>query len=420
MSSPTWEQRTRRFKMKEHPQARFIVDTLHQAGFIAYYAGGWVRDFLLQHPSDDIDIATNAPPETIQALFPHTVPIGIAFGIILVLIDSHQYEVATFRRDLGYADGRRPTQIEFSRAEEDAKRRDFTINGMFYDPIHEEVLDYVEGKKDLAAGIIRAIGNPHERIKEDRLRMIRAVRLSCRFRFEIEPATAAAIRAHASELFPAVAIERVVQELQKGANFHVLPQMLFSLHEFGLLVTLFPEASSISLPELKKRIEPLFHYPEQAPLIAFLVALFPNMSLEEQLSLCKKLKLSNSDLQFASFLHHSQKLLQRKTIVENVEWAYFYANASGKICLEIFAAALVPERRKAFFDEHAQRKTGLQQAIERIQKNNPVVKGDDLKKAGVQPGKKMGLLLKEAERIAFNEGIYESAPIINRLRKTIL
>ena len=159
--------------MEEHQQARIIVETLHRAGFLAYYAGGWVRDFLLNHPSDDIDIATNAPPETVQALFSHTVPIGIAFGIILVIQEGHTYEVATFRQDFDYQDGRRPARIQFSTAAEDAKRRDFTINGLFYDPVREEILDYINGREDIRAGIIRAIGNPHERIKEDRLRMIR-------------------------------------------------------------------------------------------------------------------------------------------------------------------------------------------------------------------------------------------------------
>lgn len=146
-------------------QAFVIVDTLSKAGFIAYYAGGWVRDLLLQHPSDDIDIATNAPPETIQALFPHTVPLGIAFGIVLVIIDHHGYEVATFRKDIDYKDGRRPNRIEFATAMEDAKRRDFTINGMFYDPLEEKILDYVGGQEDLQKKIIRAIGNPHKELK---------------------------------------------------------------------------------------------------------------------------------------------------------------------------------------------------------------------------------------------------------------
>lgn len=406
--------------MDQHPQARFIIDTLHQAGFIAYYAGGWVRDFLLQHPSDDIDIATNAPPETIQALFPHTVPIGISFGIILVIVGGHQYEVATFRRDLGYSDGRRPTQIEFSRAEEDAKRRDFTINGMFYDPLHEEVLDYVGGRGDLAAGIIRAIGDPHERIKEDRLRMIRAIRLSCRFGFKIEPRTAAAIRAHATELFPAVAIERIVQELTKGIAFGSLDKMLLSLHEYGLLAAIFPEAHTLSIKELQQRLEPLSHYPKMAPLISFLLPLFPEMKEEEQLSFCKRLKLSNSEQQFALYLHRARELLNRAKPAENVEWAYFYANSFCRICLEVLAAHLKKERREPFLKSHEERMHALHQAIDRVKKNNPVINGDDLKKEGIPPGKSLGMLLKEAEKISFNEGIFEPVLIIERLKKSSL
>ena len=147
--------------MDEHPQARFIVDTLAKAGFIAYYAGGWVRDLLLNHPSDDIDIATNAPPETIQALFPHTVPVGIAFGIVIVIIEGHQYEVATFRQDLDYKDGRRPSCIEFTTAVEDARRRDFTVNVMFYDPLTDHIFDYVNGRADLDSKIFQYHCNQH-------------------------------------------------------------------------------------------------------------------------------------------------------------------------------------------------------------------------------------------------------------------
>ncbi len=296
--------------MEEHPQARFVVETIHKAGFIAYYAGGWVRDYLLNHPSDDIDIATNAPPETIQALFPHTVPIGIAFGIVLVIVDGHQYEVATFRQDLDYQDGRRPAKIEFSTAEEDAKRRDFTINGMFYDPIRDQILDYIEGRADLEKKLIRAIGNPHDRIKEDRLRMIRGVRLACRFGFQIEQKTQDAIRAHAKELFPAVAIERIVQELTKGHDFGRLRQMLLGLHEFGLLASIFPELEGVSLDLLAQRIEPIGRYPKAAPLIASLLPLFPNYDLSQQIALCKRLKLSNQELQFATFLYRLREIVE--------------------------------------------------------------------------------------------------------------
>ena len=408
--------------MEEHPQARIIIETLHRAGFIAYYAGGWVRDFLLNHPSDDIDIATNAPPETIQTLFPHTVPIGIAFGIVLVVQDGHPYEVATFRQDIDYQDGRRPERVQFSSAVEDAKRRDFTINGLFYDPIREEILDYINGREDIQAGIIRAIGNPHERIKEDRLRMIRGVRLACRFGFQIEKKTEDAIRAHAKELMPAVAIERIVQELGKGHAFGSLRKMLLMLHEYGLLGSIFSELEKISYSEIERRLEPIARYPHAAPLIAFLLPLFPGYTLEKQLDLSRKLKLANIDLQFVTFLFNARKLiddeLKRVRIIENVEWAYLYAHAFCPIALQIIASHLDAAHAKIFLKEHEERMSSLRLAIDCIHRHTPIVTSSELKQAGIQAGKQMGVLLKEAERIAFNEHIYEPARVIERLRQT--
>jgi len=402
--------------MDEHPQARFIVETLAKAGFIAYYAGGWVRDLLLNHPSDDIDIATNAPPETVQALFPHTVPVGIAFGIVLVIVEGHQYEVATFRRDLDYKDGRRPSGVAFSTAIEDAQRRDFTINGMFYDPLNEEIFDYVNGQADLEAKIIRAIGNPYERIQEDRLRMIRAIRLSCRFGFQIEKETAKAIRAHSTELFPAVAIERIWGELTKGHDFGKLRPMLVQLHEFGLLGIIFPSLEEQPLKEIEDRLVPIKDYPLKAPVIASLLPLFPNSSLEEQLRLCKKLKLSNVDQQFVAFLFHARELVSLQRPVEKVEWAYFYANPFASTSLQILSAHLEPLKRGPFLRQHEEQIERLQKSIERIQKHDPVVKSDDLLKAGIQPGISMGILLKEADRIAINEQLHEPAPILECLK----
>lgn len=386
--------------MHEHLQARFVVDTLHKAGFVAYYAGGWVRDLLLQHESDDIDIATNAPPETIQALFPHTVPIGIAFGIILVIVDDHQFEVATFRQDVDYKDGRRPTRIEFATAIEDAKRRDFTINGMFYDPLQNRILDYVNGQEDLKKKIIRAIGNPHERIKEDRLRMIRAIRLACRFNFTIEPQTEAAIRFHAKEIFPAVAIERIYQELTKGHDFKKLPEMLLQLHSHGLLETIFPALENTSPSEIEKRLEPTKRYPEEAPVISFLLPLFPHYALVDQLELCKKLKLSTTDQQFVTYLDHLKHLGK----ADKWTWAHAYANPLADLCLQIL-----------FGNKHTQQREDLKEAIQRIQDKNPVVKSIDLIKAGITPGKRMGELLKEAEKIAINENINDPQKILNQL-----
>lgn len=405
--------------MEHHPQAKFIVETLAKAGFIAYYAGGWVRDLLLKHPSDDIDIATNAPPETVQALFPHTVPVGIAFGIILVIIDGHQYEVATFRQDLDYQDGRRPSRIAFTTPVEDARRRDFTINGMFYDPLTEEIFDYVNGRADLEAKIIRAIGNPHERIKEDRLRMIRAIRLACRFRFHIEEHTEKAIRAHASELFPAVAIERVWQELCKGHDFGKLHPMLLKLHDFGLLASIFPPLKAVSLPQLEEWLAPIKDYPAHAPVIASLLPLFPSANLNEQLELCKKLKLANVDQQFVAFLHKAKQLIAKHPI-DKVEWAHFYAHPFAHVTLQILGAHLDPHTRAAFWREHEVRMADLQPAIERIRKQDPVVKSEDLIKAGIKPSPQMGLLLKEAERIAINDNLHTAHAILARLKASPL
>jgi poly(A) polymerase len=406
--------------MNEHPQARFIVETLAKAGFIAYYAGGWVRDLLLNHPSDDIDIATNAPPETIQALFPHTVPIGIAFGIILVVIEGHQYEVATFRQDIDYKDGRKPSRIAFATPVEDAQRRDFTINGMFYDPLTEQIYDYVNGRADLDAKIIRAIGNPHQRIQEDRLRMIRAVRLSCRFGFRIEEQTEKAIRAHANELFPAVAIERVWQEFTKGHDFGKLRPMLIQLHEFGLLGTIFPALKNVPLAEIEQRLAPIKLYPADAPVIASLLPLFPHSSLPECLALCKQLRLSNIDQQFVTFLFRANELTHLTRPVERVEWAYFYANAFAPVSLQIISAHRDARHQAAFLREHEERRNELQRSIERIRKHDPVVKSDDLIQEGIKPGVTMGALLKEADRIAINEQLHEASDVLKQLKSSPL
>src|SRR5215469_3788554 len=152
--------------MRNFAHAKQIVQTLAKAGFTTYFAGGWVRDYLMNHPSDDIDIATKAPVDVIQRLFPKTIPVGLAFGIVIVVVEGHQFEVATFRKEKGYVDGRRPTHIESASPKEDALRRDFTINGLFWDPLTETLYDYVEGQKDLVSGIIRAIGDPHARFLE--------------------------------------------------------------------------------------------------------------------------------------------------------------------------------------------------------------------------------------------------------------
>ena len=180
--------------------ARTIIETLRHNGFTAYLAGGCVRDRLLGVEAKDFDVATSAQAHEVEALFAHTVPIGAQFGVMLVFVENISCEVATFRADGIYLDGRHPTSVRFSDAREDARRRDFTINGMFFDPATEQVIDYVEGQQDLRRQVIRAIGDPYARFTEDRLRMIRAIRFAARLGFSIAPETFGAIK----ELAPTI------------------------------------------------------------------------------------------------------------------------------------------------------------------------------------------------------------------------
>lgn len=191
-----------------------VLTRLRDAGHVAYFAGGCVRDELLGlHPAD-WDVATDAPPARVRALFPRTQAVGAAFGVILVREHQSTVEVATFRTDGGYADGRRPESVVFTTAEEDAKRRDFTINGLFLDPIAGRVIDFVGGQVDLRTRTLRAIGDADARFNEDHLRLLRAVRFAARFGLNYDPATRGAVVAHASRL-ARIAPERIADELRR-------------------------------------------------------------------------------------------------------------------------------------------------------------------------------------------------------------
>jgi poly(A) polymerase len=194
--------------------ARAIAHRLRERGHIAYFAGGCVRDLLRGEVPKDFDIATDARPEVVQKIFPRTYAVGAHFGVIVVLENDFQFEVATFRSDGVYLDGRRPVEVHFATAKEDAARRDFTINGMFFDPEKDEVIDFVGGRADLERKVIRAIGDPARRFAEDRLRMLRAVRFATVLGFEIDAATWDAVRASAGSITE-ISAERIREELMK-------------------------------------------------------------------------------------------------------------------------------------------------------------------------------------------------------------
>lgn len=232
-----------RLMTNKEAAARAIAARLREAGYTAYFAGGCVRDRLLGREPQDFDVATDAPATEVQQLFPKTVPVGVQFGVVIVLMDGEAVEVATFRSDSIYVDGRHPASVHFSSPVEDAQRRDFTINGMFLDPVTGAVIDYVGGQDDLRAGIIRAIGDPQARISEDRLRMLRAVRFAARLQFGIEPATFAAIQVAAPSITD-ISWERIGDEIVRiltHSDAGSARRAFELLDRSGLLAPILPE-----------------------------------------------------------------------------------------------------------------------------------------------------------------------------------
>jgi len=221
-----------------------VVRRLREAGFEALLAGGCVRDEILGRVPKDYDVATDAPAGRVLELFPGSLPVGVQFGVVLVASGGHRVEVATFRRDGVYLDSRHPATVSFGSAREDAVRRDFTINGMFLDPIADRVIDYVGGRDDLARGVVRAIGDPAARLDEDKLRMLRAVRLSARLGFVIEPATWDAIRREAA-LIDRIAFERIGEEIRLILCEGAARRGFELLHASGLLAAVIPELTTM-------------------------------------------------------------------------------------------------------------------------------------------------------------------------------
>ncbi len=219
-----------------------IIRTLQQAGYQAVLAGGCVRDMLLGHTPHDWDIATSARPEQVEALFPRTFPVGRQFGIILVLAPSGTtYEVASFRGESTYSDGRHPDEVRFVEMEEDVKRRDFTVNALLYDPIARQLLDFVGGQEDLSRRLLRCVGDPRQRFQEDRLRILRAIRFTANLGFTLEKSTWEAVCQMAGTLLPAVSQERIKEELEKMLLHGASRQAFALLAQSGHLREILPE-----------------------------------------------------------------------------------------------------------------------------------------------------------------------------------
>ena len=270
--------------------AAHIVRQLRDAGHAAYLVGGCVRDRLLHRRPPDYDIATDARPDEVMALFRRTAPVGVQFGVVLVLLRQGEYEVATFRAEAEYTDGRRPDAIRFTDAREDVLRRDFTMNGLLEDPVTGAVEDFVGGVDDLEQGIVRAIGDPHARFGEDHLRVLRAVRFAASLGFDIEAWTLAAC-IEMAPLVARVSGERIRQELRRTFVEGDPVRGLVLLTLTGILTAVIPEAHSSDTGRAERILAELG--PCELPLV--LAALLPDLPPAEQRTMAIRLRLSNSE-----------------------------------------------------------------------------------------------------------------------------
>ena len=411
--------------MIRHPEAEVVVRRLTEAGHQAVYAGGCVRDALLNRPYPDVDIATSATPDQVQAIFPKASdPQGKAFGVIRLKRADHVFEIATFRVDGPYLDGRRPSSVTFTTAEEDAKRRDFTVNGMFFDPLQNKVLDFVQGRADLDSKMIRAIGDPTSRFTEDRLRLFRAIRFAVQLGFQIETKTWDALAQLAPES-KNLAPERIREELVKIFTSPDPARGLDLLHDSGLMAVWLPE-----LLEMRGCAQSPEHHPEgdvwvhtrlllshlknPSPVLAFSALLHdigkPRTSRTEPSGrirffghegvgarmaeeILRRLRFSNDDVGaiVACIANHMafkdapqmrvstlKRLLARPTFGEELELHRIDCTSShGELDIHRFLLAKQAEFSK-----------------EEI-KPKPLVTGHDLQDLGISPGPRMGEILNQ-------------------------
>lgn len=366
-----------------------IVKQLRDAGYESLWAGGCVRDQLLGRTPQDYDIATSARPEEVRELFGHrrTLAIGAAFGVIVVLgHDSQQIEVATFRSDGAYVDGRRPEGVVFTTAEEDAQRRDFTINGLFYDPIDEKLIDYVGGERDLQQGILRAIGDPMARFSEDKLRMLRAVRFATTLGFQIEEPTLAAIRAMAPEIH-VVSAERIGAELRRLLVHASRKLGIELLLEAKLLEPLLPELAEQTPSTWQRTLQNLDRL-ETLSLAVSLAALLVEIEKPELVGeLGRRFRFTNKEIDRATWLVRNLPLVRN---AETLPWPQLQRLLIHDGTTDILALA-----DAVLGSDHLGVKECRQRLAQPPEKLNPplLLSGEDLIAQGVKPGPDFGSIL---------------------------
>lgn len=379
-----------------------VASTLRDAGHAALLAGGCVRDLLLRLTPKDYDVATDAPPTRVQQLFRNTRAVGVAFGVILVRRQKRWVEVATFRTDGDYADGRRPQSVEFSDVQHDALRRDFTINGMYLEPVSRRILDYVGGRRDLAARLIRCIGEPKTRFAEDHLRLVRAVRFAARLGFTIEPATLDAIRQEAPHL-ARVASERVRDELERMLNHPSRATALRLLLETGLSRRLWSTAPPASDDELRGAIAATESLTHAAPFEAVLAMLLRERGDADVARVTRALACSNEQRDAIRWIVAHQQDLDDPAAVALSALKRLMAHPAFE------QLRLIVATRHAASPDGAKRTAALDARVAAIDpaaiQPHPFITGDDLLSRGVPQGPAYKRILDELYTLQLDERI---------------
>jgi len=408
-----------------------IVRQLREAGQIAYFAGGCVRDMVRGVEAHDFDIATTATPEQIRNIFPRTVPVGAAFGVVLVLADDHQFEVATFRNDEVYLDGRRPSGVRFGTPEEDAQRRDFTVNGMFYDPLEKEIIDFVGGRADIERRVIRTIGEPRHRFGEDKLRMLRCIRFATTLGYEIEPATFAAAREMASQI-SVVSAERIRDELLKIFTRANPGRGLVLLEESGLLREVLPEVAAMKDVEQPPEFHPegdvfthvklmLDEMPASPSVTLALAVLLHDVGKPPTFTVSDRIRFNEHDKLGAEMteailrrLRFPNEEIERVVlcVAEHMRFRHVQEMRASKVKrilarptyadeLELHRLDCVASHGSLDNVEFLQRKAA--EMPPEVVKPKPLVTGRDLLAIGFTPGKLVGAVLREVEELQLEE-----------------
>ena len=414
---------------ESHPLREFATDVVRRltdAGFVSLWAGGCVRDFMMGRVPKDYDIATNARPEQVREIFGkrRTVPVGESFGVIIVLgptKSSGQVEVATFRSEGDYTDGRRPDSVIFCTPEEDAARRDFTINGMFFDPLTEKLHDFVGGERDLGEGIVRAIGDPRDRMSEDKLRMLRAVRFAATLDFQLDETTAQAVRDMAPEI-RIVSWERITQELKRMLVDQHRERAIRICHDLGLLEIILPELApllsepSTLNPQPSTRWWHTLHVlgnlesPGFELAMAALLLSVPSTSTQSKRDrdnagtvrgVCRRLKLSNEETDYITWLVTNLHALDdaQSLPLSQLKRLLVHEQVTDLLTLAR-RTALAEQRETASLDFAA---AYLANTPKEVLNPPELLNGSDLQKLGLPPGPQFKEILTAIRDAQLNE-----------------